>query len=106
MQTTTLSRPFAWGIIILFGLGVLLPPQKLPASETCEAVDMEDQPRACTFLEEHGACLWNSLDSFDACMEGSDGFWDGAVCHAGVQVDLLACNLGLPLRLLKSIVDL
>jgi hypothetical protein len=39
-------------------------------------------------------------------MEGSDGFWDSAACHVGVQVDLLSCNLGLPLRLLKSIVDL
>lgn len=106
MQTPTLSRPFAWGVIILFGLAVLLPTQDLPAQESCQAVDMEDQPRACTFLEEHGACLWNSLDSFDACIEWADGFWDSAACHVGVQVDLLSCNLGLPLRLLKSMVDL
>jgi len=106
VQTPTRSRPFAWGIIIFLGLAVLLPTQDLPAEETCPAVDMYDQPRPCTFLEEHGACLWYSLDSFDACIEGSGGFWDSAACHVGVQVDLLACNLGLPMRLLKSIVDL
>jgi hypothetical protein len=107
MHTPTLSRPLAWGIIILFGLAVLLPAQTLPAQEGtgCFAVDMDDMPRDCTFLEEHGACLWNALDSHDACKEGADGFLDHAACEIGVQVDLLACNLALPWRLLKTIVD-
>lgn len=106
MHTPTLTRPIIWGIVILLGLAVLLPTRDLPAQEAgCEAVDMNDMPRPCTFLEEHGACLWYALDSHDACVEGADGFWEHAGCEVGVQVDLLACNLGLPWRLLKSIIE-
>ena len=105
MKTPSLSHPFAWGVIILLGLGVLLPTQELPAQDHtgCIAVDLNDMPRACTFLEEHGACLWNALDSYDGCRLDADGFLDRAVCELGVQVDLLACNLGMPVRLIKSI---
>ena len=100
------SNPIAWGAIILMGMAVLLPAQELPAQSTgCIAVDQFDMPRDCTFLEEHGACLWNALDSRDTCKDVADGFWDNAVCEVGVQVDLLACNLGLPWRLLRSIID-
>ena len=106
MYTLNLNRPVSWGVIILLGLIVLLPAKELPAQDTeCVAVDQYEMPRSCTFLEEHGGCLWNALDSFGSCEEGSEGFLDIAACHLGVQVDLLACNLGLPLRLLKSILD-
>ena len=104
MQPLTLSPRVAWGIIILLGVAVLLPTQELPAQDTgCFAVDMNDMPRNCTFLEEHGACLWNALDSHDACNGDADGFLDHAACEIGVQVDLLACNLGLPWRLLHAV---
>ena len=106
MHPPIFSRPLAWGLVILFGLAVLMPAQALPAQDTgCIAVDMDDMPRDCTFLEEHGACLWNALDSYEACKDYADGFLDHAGCEIGVQVDLLACNFGLPWRLLKAIVD-
>jgi hypothetical protein len=106
MHTTTLSRPVLWGVALLLGLSVLLPARELPAQDTgCIAVDMDDMPRPCTFLEEHGACLWYSLDSYYSCEEAADGFLDMAACHIGVQVDLLACNLGLPWRLIRSLVE-
>jgi len=106
MQPLTLSRPIAWGIVLLLGVAVLLPTQDLPAQDTkCQAVDKYDQPRDCTFLEEHGACLWNALDSYDTCKGDADGFLENTVCEVGVQVDLLACNLGMPLRLFKSVVQ-
>lgn len=104
MKSRTLSNPVAWGVIFLLGMAVLLPTQELPAQDTgCIAVDRYDLPRDCTFLEEHGACLWNALDSHDLCSDGADGFFDHAACEIGVQVDLLACNLGLPWRLLRTI---
>ncbi len=107
MQTLSLSRPFAWGIILLLGLGVLLPAQELPAQDEtgCIAVDQNDMPRDCTFLEEHGACLWNALDSYATCRDWADGFLDRAACEISVQVDLLACNLGMPVRLIKSLLS-
>jgi hypothetical protein len=107
MRTSSLSRPFFWGVVALLGLGLFLPVQELPAQDEtgCIAVDKHGMPRDCTFLEEHGACLWNALDSYDTCREDSDGFLDRAGCEIGVQVDLLACNLGMPVRLIKSLLS-
>ena len=106
MKTPSVPRPVAWGVILVLGLAVLLPAQELPAGETvgCIAVDQYDMPRDCTFLEEHGGCLWYALDSYDVCKMEADGFLEHAACELGVQVDLLACNLGLPWRLLRSLV--
>lgn len=106
MRSRTLSRPVVWGVIIFLGLAVFTPPRSLPAQDTaCSAVDRDDQPRPCTFLEEHGGCLWYALDSYYSCKEDADGFLDHAACELGVQVDLLACNLGLPWRLIKSVIN-
>ena len=105
MKQHSLSRPVVWGALILMGMAVLLPANDLPAQDTgCIAVDRNDRPRDCTFLEEHGACLWNALDSYDACSGGADGFFEHVACELGVQVDLLACNFGLPWRLLRTII--
>jgi hypothetical protein len=106
MVHLSITKPFALAALVFLGLAVLLPAQRLPAQDTqCIAVDRYDMPRDCTFLEEHGACLWNSLDSYGACLDEGDGFWDRMACEVGVQVDLLACNLGLPWTLLKSIAN-
>jgi hypothetical protein len=106
MQSPTLSRPLVWGLVLLLGLAVLSPPKALPAQDTsCAAVDRNDQPRPCTFLEEHGGCLWYALDSYYSCVEDGEGFLDRVACEVAVQVDLLACNLGLPWRLIKSVVS-
>ena len=106
MRSITFSRPGFWGIMILLGIGVLLPARALPAQSVgCPAVDMYDMPRNCTFLEEHGACLWYALDSYDMCRVDGDGFWDRAACEIGVQVDLLACNVSIPWRLIKAIIS-
>ena len=104
MKPLTLSNPVAWGVIILLGAAVLLPTQELPAQATgCIAVDRFDMPRNCTFLEEHGGCLWNALDSHQTCWDNADGFLDHVSCEIGVQVDLLSCNFGLPWRLIRSV---
>ena len=106
MKSLTPSNPVALGIIILLGMAVIIPTQELPAQDTgCIAVDQFDMPRDCTFLEEHGACLWNALDSRDSCKDGADSFLEDAACEIGTQVDLLACNLGLPWRLLRTILS-
>ena len=106
MRIVTSSRPGIWGIMILLGIGILLPARALPAQSVgCPAVDLHDMPRDCTFLEEHGACLWYALDSYEACRAESNGFWDRAACEVGVQVDLLACNVSIPWRLIKTIIN-
>ena len=107
MRNLPLSPSFSWGIILILGLGILLPTQELPAQDEtgCIAVDQNEMPRDCTFLEEHGACLWNALDSYWSCRKHSDGFIDRTVCEVAVQVDLLACNLGMPVRLIKSLLS-
>jgi hypothetical protein len=104
MTSLTLPRPLIWGIILLVALGIFLPTSQLPAQDTgCKAVDRNDLPRDCTFLEEHGYCLVTALESYDQCKEDADSFFDHHVCELGVQVDLLACNAGLPLTLLRSL---
>ena len=104
MVSVTLTRPLVWGIVVFMVLGILLPTGGLPAQDAgCIAVDSNDMPRSCTFLEEHGGCLWYALDSYDSCMEETEGFWASAGCQIGVQVDLLACNMSMPIRLIGSI---
>ena len=106
MKPPILSRPVAWGILILLGMAVLLPAQELPAqSNRCTTLDKNDQPRDCTFLEEHGKCIGNAMDSWDQCWEDADGFFHRIGCDLSVQVDLLACNFGLPWRLFRSIIS-
>jgi len=54
MDSISTSRWVFWGVVIILGVAVMAPPQELPAQSTdCVAVDQNDQPRACTFLEEH-----------------------------------------------------
>lgn len=104
MRQFKLSRTVAWGIILILVLMVGMPGRELPAEEVgCIAVDSNDMPRACTFLEEHGACLWYALDSYDSCKVGADGLLERTLCEIGVQVDLLACNFELPWRLIDSV---
>ena len=106
MASTGVSRSVIWGIIIFLSLAVLIPTRGLPAQSTeCTAVDKYDQPRPCTFLEQHGACLWYALDSYDTCQDRADGFFDRVGCELGVQVDLLACNLSLPWRILGTLLQ-
>ncbi len=100
----SVSRPVLWGILTFLALGVLLQPRQLPAQDVgCRAVDLNDFPRKCTFLEEHGYCLVNALESYYQCALDADSFWENAVCQMGVQVDLLACNISLPLTLIQTI---
>ena len=106
MASAGISRRVLWGIIIFLSLAVLIPTQGLPAQTTgCTAVDQFDQPRPCTFLEQHGACLWYALDSYDTCQDLSDGFFDRLGCEVGVQIDLFACNLALPWRVLRALLE-
>ena len=104
MKTRSLSRSVLWGIVILACMGILFPAQPLPAQDAgCKAVDRNDQPRECTFTEEHGYCLVTALDSYYECAETATDLMDRVVCELAVQVDLFACNVTLPLTLLRAI---
>ncbi len=69
----------------------------------CEATNEFDLPRPCTFLEEHGECLVSAYDSLYECEDNAEGWIDLGVCHIAVQVDLFACNMELPFRLLTRV---
>lgn len=100
------SKPYVLGLVILAGGLFLAPAPGLPAQDVgCIAVDQDDMPRACTFLEEHGACLWAALDSHEGCRLDAEGFLESISCDIGVQIDLLACNFGLPWRLIQSVIN-
>ena len=104
MRSRTLPRTMVWGIVILACMGILLPAQPLPAQDAgCRAVNDFDQPRDCTFTEEHGYCLVTALESYYECAQTAEDLLDRVVCEVAVQVDLLACNVALPLTLLRTI---
>jgi hypothetical protein len=104
MTYRPISRRIFWGVVIFLLVAALIPAEKAPAQSTsCIAVDQNDQPRECTFLEEHGQCLWNALDSYDMCREDSESLFGRLTCELAVQVDLFACNMSLPWRLIESI---
>ena len=105
-----MRRPFPrhrlliwWAAVALVLAVFVRAPSARAQSTECLAVDQREMPRACTFLEEHGMCLTNALDSYDQCVKDADTFYDRTVCELGVQVDLFACNIMLPWTLLKPI---
>jgi hypothetical protein len=90
-------------LLAVFAVGaVLLSAQAVWA---CEALDRYDQPRPCTFLEEHGECLYAVLDAHEQCLEQKESLLDGLACHVGTQVDLTICNLSLPMTLIGKLLD-
>lgn len=101
MPSRRRAAVLVWALIAVAVLVFARAPA-VSAQAECEAVDMDEIPRACTFLERHGQCLWNSLDSYDRCVEDSQWIWERAGCEIAVQVDLLACNFALPWRFLEE----
>lgn len=93
-----------WAAVATLLVLIAAPPSAEAQSSDCPAVDMNELPRECTFLEEHGMCLTNAYDSYYSCVDSADNWWDRLVCEGGVQVDLLACNVAMPWTLLKMIV--
>ncbi len=103
MSITRISPRVFWGALLLVAISLMTIPPSLPAQTgDCEAYGQWDYPRPCTFLEEHGRCLVSAMHSYHSCWR-KGGFWRRVGCFAGVQVDLTACNLGLPARLIELI---
>ncbi len=96
-------RPLRLVLIALLSLGATLASAQTVWA--CEAYDRYDFPRPCTFMEEWGECLWGALDSLDQCLERKETFLDTVRCHTGTQVDLLACNLGMPFTFLGKVLN-
>lgn len=96
---------FWWAAVALLVVLFSHAPSLGAQSTECQAVNMAGLPRDCTFLEEHGMCLTNALDSYNQCVDSADNWFDRAACEIGVQVDLFACNIALPWHLVKMIVD-
>jgi hypothetical protein len=103
MSITRISPRVFWGALLLVALSVMTIPPSLPAqTDDCKATNRYGDARPCTFLEEHGRCLVSALDSYYECWDRG-GFWRRVGCFTAVQVDLLACNLGLPFTLIEVI---
>lgn len=114
-----MSRTIPVPRVVLFALGFLVlslaavasgPRDAEAAAQSCSAYTQEYQKRRCTFLEEYGNCLFNAYDSYDTCMESArrrkTGLSRSAVrlaCGIGVQVDLFACHLALPVHIFKDL---
>lgn len=92
-------------IVLLAMLALTASLASAQAVWACEAVDSYGEPRDCTFLERYGECLWNVLDAHDQCMEKKESFLDGVRCQAGTQVDLFACNLGIPFKFIGTVLN-
>ncbi len=94
-------------VLLALTAGVALADaHPLPAQSTgCVAYDRNFEPRACTFLESHGQCLWNALDSYYACVDEHPGLLGRLGCEVGAQFDVFACNLALPWRVIKTILQ-
>ncbi len=96
-------RPLRLALVALLTLAASLASAQ--AVWACDAYDSHGSPRDCTFLERYGECLWNAMDSHYQCMEKKTSLLDGVRCHAGTQVDLLSCNLGMPFKFIGSILN-
>ena len=103
MSITRISPRVFWGALILVAVSMMTIPPSLPAQiDDCKATDRYGDPRPCTFLEEHGRCLVSAMDSYYECWDRG-GFWHRVGCFTAVEVDLWACNRGLPFTLLEVI---
>jgi hypothetical protein len=81
----------------LFLAGLLTTLQALPgaAAAPCEFLRDDGSFRECTFTEKYGKCLVTALESYEDCVQGSDGIVHRLVCELAVQVDMMACHLGM-----------
>ncbi len=101
---SVLSRPsLRIALLAFLALGATLLTAR--AAWACEAYDVYDNPRPCTFLEEYGECLVSALDAHEQCMERKESLLDAVRCHTGTQVDLLVCNLGMPLDFIGKVLN-
>ena len=97
--------PLQWRlpVILVLALGaIILSAQAVWA---CEALDRYDNPRPCTFLEEHGECLYSVLDAHEQCLDATESLLDALRCHVGTQFDLTVCNLALPMNFIGEVLN-
>jgi len=66
----------------------------------CQALDINNLPRDCTWLEKHGQCLVNAADSRDQCLERAEGIFQWYRCHEDAAIDFTACALQIPFRII------
>lgn len=89
-----------YGVAILVAFAAIHHQTSPALASDCEAVDMNDLPRECTFMEEYGACLVAAMDSLDTCLDAATSLLGTAGCWIGYEVDFYAC---LPAELLGSL---
>lgn len=91
---------FATLVLALTFLSTTVPVHALD----CQAVDLNEMPRNCTFLEEYGSCLENARASWAQCIDKSGGsWWRKELCNAGGAVDLIVCGAGTPFSFVKAV---
>jgi hypothetical protein len=89
-------KPFratlAWVLILL------LFAHSGAASQDCEVIAKNGEPRDCTFTEELADCALDVIDSFEQCMDDADGYFETAACEITQLVDNGACVIATPFR--------
>jgi hypothetical protein len=79
-------------LVTFLGLG---PLATQVYAQECEFLTDDGDTRPCTFTEKYGQCLYWAYESYYDCVEDSGSFIERAACELGVQVDILACTLGM-----------
>lgn len=83
--------------LVIYGAAVLVAVaaihhQASPVlASDCQAVDANDLPRECTFLEEYGSCLVSAIDSLNTCLDAATGWLSTGACWLGYEIDFYAC---------------
>lgn len=95
------NRRKAAAVFVALALVTLVNAGGLTAGE-CTALDMNDLPRECTFLERTGGCMAAAADSFMQCVDGYDGdskfgqAWHTTKCQIAAVADQGACAFEAP----------
>lgn len=93
-------RLFAFLVLTLVFIHVSgLAAQTIP----CEAIDQDDMPRNCTFMEKWGQCLYEADDSYQQCRAEADGGFDRMGCDLAYIVDGMACHIASPFTLIRGL---
>ena len=98
-------RPCRRRLVALLLLTLFVAQTGRIAAQTvpCVAIDRDDLPRNCTFMEKWGQCLYEAEDSFEQCWEEAQNGFGRMACDIARTVDGIACHVASPFTLLRGL---
>lgn len=86
----------------ILGLALLLATLTLTAgapdaaaAQECQFQLEDGSIRKCTFTEQYGQCLFGAWQSYQDCLVMGETWAHKLMCDVAVEVDMLACTLGM-----------